>query len=219
MKNNCGTKTLRKKLLVLCEGQTEYNYYDHYRKNQSLSFSFKPVDVAGGGYLKMLTELKKTSPQGVMARFVLLDMDRYFNHVEEQQVLTNIFNYISAQNKNGNPVFLILSNPDFDRFVLLHDNNFTGNINAFLPNVGYHNINELKADQDIYEKFNNQKTGRSVQNALRRLCSLKPPVENQFSYTKKSFTFSNTLIVNNNFFVNKTSNIIDLYNVVKKIEE
>lgn len=214
MSKACNKLTLKKTLLVLCEGQTEYNYYDHYRKNKSFSFSFRPVDVAGGGYTKMLKAIKQSSPQGVIARFILLDMDRYFSHQDEQQVLGQIISYIQIQNKNGNPIFLVLSNPDFDEFVLLHDRLYTGNKNTYLPTVNYQSINDLKSDEKVYEKFNTK--GRSYQIALQRL-NPATPVKNAFTFTKANYSINNTLSIFPNNFVVRTSNISDLYSVVDKI--
>lgn len=216
MNRTCNKIALKKTLLVLCEGQTEYNYYNSYRKNKSFSFSFKPVDVAGGGYAKMLKEIKQSSPHGVVARFVLLDLDRYFMHSSEQQVLNQIVAYIQVQNKNGNPIFLVLSNPDFDEFVLLHDKLYSGNKNSYLPSVGYQSISDLKADSKVYEKFNNKATGRSDTIALRRL-NQATAVKNIFTFTKSNFALNNKLNTFPNNFVVRTSNIADLYDVIDKL--
>ena len=45
-------RILRKRFIIFCEGDTEYNYIDHMRKNQGVELSLKlfPVDIMSFSY-------------------------------------------------------------------------------------------------------------------------------------------------------------------------
>lgn len=47
-------RSLRKIFIIYCEGDTEYHYINHMRKNQGVELSLKPVNIKGGGYLNFL---------------------------------------------------------------------------------------------------------------------------------------------------------------------
>lgn len=202
-----------KTVLIYCEGQTEYNYFDGFRSKSNLSFTLKPIDVCGGGYQAMLTEIKKGQSQGIIARVVLLDFDRFHSIKGEQKVFDELCQYIDNQNTRGLPILLIVSNPDFDDFVLMHCKNYQQNKIKMLPVVGYKNISELKADSKIFEKFNNYKT-RSYAFALNRL-NRSFPIVNSISFVVKQQTVKCKLIKQPQFYHIKTSNISDLYNLIK----
>lgn len=203
---------LKRTLLVFCEGQTEFNYYNYFKNNKKFSFKFKPVDVCGGGYKNMLDSIKKSGSQGIMAKVVLLDLDRFLSIPSEQKVFNDICNYISSQNIKGSPIILIMSSPDFDEFILLHNLNYSGNRKAFLHTVGYSNISDLKSDKKVFNKFNNGNKS-NVQNALQRL-NPNSFVKNKLKYIKTKFALKCELVIFPNNSTIKTSNITDLYSLV-----
>lgn len=43
-------RELRKKFVVFCEGDTEYNYIDAMRLEQGVELALKPINMKGGGY-------------------------------------------------------------------------------------------------------------------------------------------------------------------------
>ena len=47
-------RKLRKKFIVFCEGDTEYNYIDTMRLNQGVELALKPINMHGGGYSNFL---------------------------------------------------------------------------------------------------------------------------------------------------------------------
>lgn len=51
-------RSLRKIFIIYCEGDTEYHYINHMRKNQGVELSLKPVNMKGGGYLNFLDYVK-----------------------------------------------------------------------------------------------------------------------------------------------------------------
>lgn len=215
MNNSTSSMCLKKTLLVFCEGQTEFNYYNHYKNNKKFSFKFKPVDVTGGGYRNMLDSIKKSGNQGIMAKVVLLDLDRFLSIHSEQFVFKELCDYINSQNVKGSPVILIMSNPDFDEFILLHNVNYSGNRKLFLPTIGYNDISDLKSDENVYNKFN-KGNNPNVQNALRRL-NLNSFVRNEISYIKTKFNLRNKLNINFNNTIVKTSNVNDLYDLINTL--
>lgn len=52
-------RKLRKKFIVFCEGDTEYNYIDTMRLNQGVELALKPINMHGGGYSNFLEVIKK----------------------------------------------------------------------------------------------------------------------------------------------------------------
>ena len=214
MSNNCENKVLTKKILLLCEGDTEQHYYNGLRQNKTLKVTIKPINVGGGGYKEMLKAIKENSGFGYFARIVVLDLDRYHTITTEKAEFTNIIQYVGSQNRRQLPVLLIASNPDFDEFVLLHDATYNGN-RSMLNSMGYKSIDELKADEFVYQKFNNGKN-RDVSNALTKF-NTNRPLFNDFKLTNKATTLINSLIVNGACFHIKTSNIEDFYRLLEKL--
>lgn len=203
---------LHKPLIIFCEGQTEFHYMDGYRKHHRFSFAIKMVDVKGGGYKKMRMKIIQSFADGVLARVVLLDLDRYHRDVAEQEELKRIIQLIHNQNKRGSPVLLVLSNPDFDDFIFLHDPAFsTLSKEKFIKAVGYSSVNELKADENLFETFN--RTPRSMEVALTRLnpnCVAK----NAFAYKPREFLLTNVLEIQWSNSRCRTSNIGDLFRLI-----
>ena len=210
-------KQLSKVVHVFCEGDTEYHYFNVLKRIEHLGFSLKPVDVCGGGYSKMLDAIKKSSPFGVLARVVLLDFDRYVSIISERAVFDEIVNYINSQNKKGIATFFIVSNPDFDDFVLLHDLKYSfSNKTTILKNNGYKSINELKADDNVFLKFNSDP--KNYNNALNRI-NPRHILDNIFKYDKTNVLFKNTILVNINNQSIKSSNVIDLFEIINCLRQ
>jgi hypothetical protein len=120
------TKTRKNNISVVCEGETEYNYLIGLKKRTSAILKIKPVDAHGGGYKKILNEIKKISPIGVVARFALIDFDRYISVNKEDEYFEQLLSYCRNECKKNNPTFLVVSNPNFDYFVLKHDKKYRG---------------------------------------------------------------------------------------------
>lgn len=124
--NKTEMKTRRNNISVICEGETEYNYLSGLKKKTDTILKIKPVDAHGGGYKKILKEIKKISPIGVVARFAVIDFDRYILENKEDEYFEELLHYCRNECKKNNPTFLIVSNPDFDYFVLKHDIKYKG---------------------------------------------------------------------------------------------
>ena len=69
-------RKLRKKFIVFCEGDTEYNYIDTMRLNQGVELALKPINMHGGGYSNFLEVIKKED-----LRDVVVVVTRYFGGV------------------------------------------------------------------------------------------------------------------------------------------
>ena len=70
-------RKLRKKFIVFCEGDTEYNYIDTMRLNQGVELALKPINMHGGGYSNFLEVIKKED-----LRDVVVVVTRYFGGVK-----------------------------------------------------------------------------------------------------------------------------------------
>ena len=69
-------RVLRKKFIVFCEGDTEYNYVDGMRLKQGVELALKPINMQGGGYKSFLDEIKKEASNNCLAKFIIIDFDR-----------------------------------------------------------------------------------------------------------------------------------------------
>ena len=69
-------RSLRKIFIIYCEGDTEYHYINHMRKNQGVELSLKPVNMKGGGYLNFLDYVKSDAKNNCLAKFIVVDADK-----------------------------------------------------------------------------------------------------------------------------------------------
>ena len=208
------TKTRKNNISVVCEGETEYNYLNGLKKRTSAILNIKPVDAHGGGYKKILNEIKKISPIGVVARFALIDFDRYISVNKEDEYFEQLLSYCRNECKKNNPTFLVVSNPDFDYFVLKHDKKYRGQDKKIYINNNYvMTLDEFKVDQNIFEKFN--KNSDELARLMTINNSMKCIVSNEYSFSKDKFTFSKMKIkFNKDNMIYKEVNFIDLYQLL-----
>lgn len=118
-------RSLRKIFIIYCEGDTQYHYINHMRKNQGVELSLKPVNMKGGGYLNFLDYVKSDAKNNCLAKFIVVDADKARDDPGEQKNLKLLIDYCSLQNRKGTiPHFLILDSPDFEYVACLHDPNY-----------------------------------------------------------------------------------------------
>ena len=144
-------------ITIVCEGLTETNYLCGLKKIAKSKLNIITHDAHGGGYTSVLKKLKQTSAFGCVARYVVVDFDRFIQIPGERAKFYDILDYCKSECKKGNPTFLIVSNPDFDHFVLSHDGRFSNQDkeNFLKINYGYKTKEQFKSDSDIFYKFNN----------------------------------------------------------------
>lgn len=163
-------RELRKKFIVFCEGDTEYNYIDAMRLKQGVELALKPVNMHGGGYTSFLDEIKKEASNNCLAKFVIIDFDRVKKHSGELQKLREIIEYCKLQNNSKRiPHFLILDNPDFEYIACLHTTDYRGqDVKKYIEQtLGFEDIEKFKAKKDIYTYLNTK--GNSFELMLSRL--------------------------------------------------
>ena len=120
-------RILRKKFIVFCEGDTEYNYVDGMRLKQGVELALKPVNMQGGGYSSFLNEIKKEANNNCLAKFIIIYFYRVKKHSGELEKLKEIIEYCKLQNDSKRiPCFLILDNPDFEYIACLHIEDYRG---------------------------------------------------------------------------------------------
>lgn len=148
-------RQLKKKFVIFCEGDTEYNYFDAIRKIPNVEISINAINMHGGGYKNFLSEIKKNGKLNRQATFIIVDGDRAQNIPEEKKSLRELIEYCRMQNtkKNFPPFFLIVNCPDFEYIACLHDENYKGgdterHIKKFFE---CKSLGEFKSRTDIYE--------------------------------------------------------------------
>lgn len=179
-------RELRKKFIVFCEGDTEYNYIDTMRLKQGVELALKPVNMHGGGYTSFLDEIKKEASNNCLAKFVIIDFDRVKKHSGELQKLREIIEYCKLQNNSKRiPHFLILDNPDFEYIACLHTAEYRGqDVKKYIEQtLGFEDIEKFKAKKDIYTYLNTK--GNSFELMLSRLRG--QIVINHYQINKTSF--------------------------------
>ena len=150
-------RTFRKKFIVFCEGDTEYNYFDAIRSRQGTELSVKPIDMEGGGYKNFLKKIKTEGKDNCLAKFIIVDGDRVVKESGEKKNLQELIDYCCQQNKNGKtPHFLIVDCPDFEYVACLHFEKYKGQQpKAFIEKeLGYKSLDDFKADKEVYRKLN-----------------------------------------------------------------
>ena len=118
-------RTLQKRFVVFCEGDTEYNYINAMRKNAGVQLILKPINMKGGGYLNFLKKIKTESPTDCLAHFIIVDGDIINNYAQEKKYFKQLLDYCKIQNQRRDvPIFLIVNNPDFEYVACLHFENY-----------------------------------------------------------------------------------------------
>ena len=158
-------RDLRKRFIVFCEGDTEFNYVEHMRLNQGVELALKPINMGGGGYASFLDAIKAEASNNCMAKFVIIDFDRVLKHPGEKVKFIEIVDYCKLQNEYGKiPHFLIVDNPDFEYVSCLHIDQYKGqNVKQYIEStLGFVDLNKFKTKEDIYEYLNSNNNSYSL---------------------------------------------------------
>ncbi len=207
-------RELRKKFVVFCEGDTEYNYIDGMRLKQGVELALKPINMQGGGYANFLEEIRKEAGNNCLAKFIIIDFDRARRHSGEKAKLMELMDYCKLQNTSKKiPHFLILDNPDFEYVACLHMESYQGqDVKKYIEQtLGLGDLERFKAMKGVYEYLNEKS------NSYRRMLSRlqKKVVENHYRINKADFSIliDDTKIVWENENV-RGSNINEFFEVI-----
>lgn len=207
-------RELRKKFVVFCEGDTEYNYIDGMRLKQGVELALKPINMQGGGYANFLEEIRKEAGNNCLAKFIIIDFDRARRHSGEKAKLMELMDYCKLQNTSKKiPHFLILDNPDFEYVACLHMESYQGqDVKKYIEQtLGLGDLDRFKAMKGVYEYLNEKS------NSYRRMLSRlqKKVVENHYRINKADFSIliDDTKIVWENENV-RGSNINEFFEVI-----
>ncbi len=208
-------RELRKKFVVFCEGDTEYNYIDAMRLKQGVELALKPVNMQGGGYANFLDEIRTEASNNCLAKFIIIDYDRAKKHQGELPKLKELIEYCKLQNSSKKiPYFLILDNPDFEYIACLHIENYHGqDVKRYIEQtLGLGDIEKFKAMRDVYSYLNTK--DNSYKLMLSRL--QKKIVINHYQINKSGFEIkiSDTEVVWEHESV-RGSNINEFFEVIE----
>lgn len=207
-------RELRKRFVVFCEGDTEYNYIDGMQLKQGVELALKPINMQGGGYANFLEEIKKEAGNNCLARFIIIDFDRARRHAGEKAKLMELMDYCKLQNTSKKiPHFLILDNPDFEYVACLHMESYQGqDVKKYIEQpLGLGDLERFKAMKGVYEYLNGK--NNSYRQMLSRL--QRKIVENRYRINKTNFNIliEDTKIVWENENV-RGSNINEFFEVI-----
>lgn len=208
-------RVLKKRYVVFCEGDTEFNYIDGMRLNQGVELVLKPINMHGGGYSNFLKQIKRESQTNYLAKFIIIDADRITVPGEKENFI-KLMEYCRLQNSKGNiPHFIIADNPDFEYFACLHDPAYKGqNTKSYIEKAwGYKSLEEFKNDGSVYDFLNTK--NKTYENLLRIIRKQVKLVRNVYDIKKRTFdiVIKNTEY-NPGALEQKNSNIEEFFDVI-----
>lgn len=209
-------RELKKRFIVFCEGDTEYNYIDKMRKNQGVEIALKPINMHGGGYANFLKKIKTESSKNCLAKFVIIDADRISNDSCEKDAFLKLLEYCSLQNSKGlTPHFLIVNNPDFEYTSCLHIPEYNGqDVKRFIEKtLKFGSLEQFKKTIQIYDFLNSN--GNSYKNMIEKVNDKKKFIKNDYSVKKKNFDISiKSTRINWDFQVGRNTNMDEFFDVI-----
>lgn len=186
------------------------------KKIQGVELALKPVNMHGGGYTNFLKKIKTEADSNCLAKFIIIDLDRAINDINEERCLKELVEYCQNQNKKGAvPYFLITDNPDFEYVACLHIPDYHGeNIKRYIEKkLNFTDIEKFKSNSDIYSYLNTK--GNSIQLALDRLKQRSSYIRNEYTLRPKNFEIKVTKTnVNESAMGMNGSNIFELFEVI-----
>ncbi len=141
--------------MIYCEGDTEFNYIEHMRRNQGVELSLKTVNMKGGGYSSFLDCVKTDAKNNCLAKFIIIDADRARVDEGELRNLKELMDYCDLQNRKGGiPHFLVLDNPDFEYIACLHDPAYKGqDTERYITSTfGFASLDDFKNYEGVHFK-------------------------------------------------------------------
>lgn len=208
-------KRLIKKYEVYCEGQTELHYLTGLKEylretDPSVRVKIDLTCIGGGGYRTIYSALAKQPDSSCIARFVLLDYDRYVNMPAEHAWFKKLVGLSSSSCKSRVPCILIVSNEDFEYTLCCHDPSYRdGDTKQWISNQWhYSDLGALKSDGDIWNKTNSGRN--SLQIAVEHLKGRKPIISNAMKIDDRRVGISLQKVTHNAESVQRTSNLYDL---------
>lgn len=209
----------KKVFKIFCEGDTEYNYFEEFRKDKKLSLKLEPIDMEGGGYTNFLSELRKDGNSNCLAKFIIIDGDRAQSDSTEQENLIKLIDYCKIQNDSKRiPHILIINYPDFEYVACLHSGNYKGmDTKSFIKaEYKYKNVDQFKADKNVYYFLNSN--GRCYKIMLDSINKKTAVINNKINITKKSYEITVALSHNMDNLGIKGCNIDDLFSTLMAFE-
>lgn len=218
-RNKRGPMPLAKRYEVFCEGQTEQHYLNGLRgylhdENPSIRVKIDLTCVGGGGYKSIYKALAKQPDSGCIARFALLDYDRYSNMPAERIWFERLVELSRLSRKSKVPSILIVSNEDFEYTLCCHDPRYqNGDTKQWLTGQwGYSDLGACKSDERIWDKAN--AGPNSIKNAIWHLRDRKPIIANDIKINRNKLDITLKAVDHKSESAQRTSNLYDLTEVL-----
>lgn len=227
MPNSRRTRSITPVIEVFLEGDDETTYFNKIKQSdmcRTIGVTLKPKNISGGGYTAFLKYIKKYSASiGCMARFLVIDYDRYLNHPDERLPFKELVDYCNRENKTREiPYFLIITNPKIELFICFHISayRYPEDPDSFLcRQFGYSSIDKFKSEFNSNSQAFQRIIGTDLSAAVRRACVVmsKHPkvISNTMEYSKKNKSVKNKGIIwNTDNDMQKNSNMDDFFKLV-----
>lgn len=183
-------RELTRKFVVFCEGNTEYYYIDELRRLLpcAVNIRVEPDNLEGGGYHSFLEQIRTSADSNCIAKFILVDLDRYLKDPAERPAFQDLIAYCDSRNRSAAvPHFLIVQNPDFEYVACTHSPDYknTDTTRFITSHWGYESLAKFKADKRVYDRLNSGND--SWQIAADTLRKRKCYIWHQYSIDKAKF--------------------------------
>lgn len=213
-------RKMTRKVVVFCEGNTEYNYIDSAKQYVNVELIVSAENMHGGGYNNFLNVIKKRAYDNCLMKFVIVDGDRISNDISEEEAFWKLVKYCQAENyKSTNgacPYILIVNSPKFEYVACMHNQSYKGqNIDSFIKEVlGYKSLDEFKNDKKIYEKLNSN--SNSYENVLKYINHHREYIVKNIYHKVPlpEFIKFDKYIINKDNVGKKCTNMNDFYDIV-----
>lgn len=210
----------QKTFKVFCEGNTEYHYFDVFKKTKRLSLRLRPINMEGGGYASFLRELRKDASTNCIAKFVVIDADKALTDRSELERLEELVSYCKIQNDSKRvPHILIIDSPSFEYVACLHSPKYTGtDVSRFIiSQYHYRSIGDYKADTRIYDVLNSN--GNSYSVFLNKCNRTNTVINNSISVKPSKFNLDVKMLIDFSNLRVKCTNLFDFFDVLGKFEK
>ncbi len=201
-----------KRIKVFVEGDSEKYYFDSLKRVNKYMLTIECTNLKGGGYTDFVNELKKHSPQGYVATFLILDLDKYQDKSEERPKFDELQKYCNQRNENDEPTFMFGNYRDIEVFFAHHYEDYKNrDAKKFLSKKFSTEYN--KADSKIYEKLNKGNSSYTIAN--KRLKTIKTAIKNEYDISDRNFEWKNTIKFDDKKLNVNNSNIFEMFQILQ----
>lgn len=218
---------------VFVEGGDEETYFRELKKSvlfRTIRLTIKPYNIKGGGYVEFTKYIKKNNATyGCVARFLVMDYDRYLMHDSERKAFQDLLEYCKTENKTHDiPYFMLVANPSLELFLCFHMEDFSLSADpvCFLcEKFQCQSLAQFKGkliqDPKVFECIMQNSVPEAIERACSRMRARPKVICNQPVISGKGITVkirNNNIIWNIDNHAHKNANMDEFFDIVGKFQ-